>query len=125
MRKFLHVARLLILLALGCSIGLHWFVLQSVAWSAMLTRNLRTHSLAESIRQTFDGQHPCALCLAIAKGKHEQQKEEFPSPIQKLEFLSQNVSFAFFPPTRFTLLPRVTTDPWSLAFPPPKPPPRV
>ena len=125
MRQFLHISRLMILLALGCSIGVHWFVLQSVAWSSMLTRNLRTHSLVEAVLQTFDGNHPCALCLVIAKGRASEEKKEFPSPVQKLEFVSQTVAVAFFPPAQFELLPPVTAGCRLLAFPPPKPPPRA
>ena len=115
----------MILLALGCSIGAHWFLLQSVAWSSMLTRNLRTHSLMEAVQLTFDGNHPCALCLAIAKGKAGEEKKEFPSPIQKLECVTQTIAVAFYPPVQFDLLPPLTVGCSSLAFPPPKPPPRA
>ncbi len=125
MRRLLHISRLAILIAMGCSIGLHWAMLQSVAWSGMLTRNLRTHSFTEAVRLTFDGKHPCALCLAIAKGKSQEQKKEFPSPIQKLEFVNLAVAFDFFPPTQFELRAPACNTCRSLAFPPPKPPPRA
>ena len=34
----------------------------------MLVKNARTCSLAEAVKKTFDGEHPCALCRAINSG---------------------------------------------------------
>jgi hypothetical protein len=110
---------------MGCTIGLHWFLLQSVAWTAMLTRNLRSYSLIEAVEQTFDGKHPCSLCLAVEKGKSTEKSREFSSPIQKFEFINEASAFDFFPPTQYELLSPARLAYTSLALVPPIPPPRA
>ncbi len=76
-----RMAKLLVVAALASSIGLHWAVLQSVAWTAMLADNLRASSLAQAVQQTFDGRHPCSLCKAIAKAKNAERKKRLqPGP---------------------------------------------
>lgn len=40
-------------------------VLQVVAWGGMLVRYSREAPLREAVTKTFDGEHPCALCLTI------------------------------------------------------------
>ncbi len=124
MSVFARISKLVVLLALACSIGLHWFMLQSLAWTTMLGHNLRTGSLASAIERTFDGKHPCPLCLAIAKGKSSEKKAEFEPLVQKLEFVSSPTRFVFSPPTRFVLMVWAEVTYESLAFPPPTPPPR-
>jgi hypothetical protein len=39
-------------LMLVLSLGLHWTLLQTVAWTTMLANNLRTHSVAEAMSDT-------------------------------------------------------------------------
>lgn len=33
-------------------------------------------SVADAIETTFDGQHPCSMCSAIAEGKQAEQQSE-------------------------------------------------
>jgi hypothetical protein len=47
--------------AVLAGLGLHWTVLQSIAWTTMLADHLRADSLAEAVQKTFDGEHPCCL----------------------------------------------------------------
>src|SRR5208337_4785359 len=104
--------------------GLHWAMLQSVAWTTMLADNLRTQSLTEAVTHTFDGKHPCCLCKAIAAGRKSEQKKEFTAPIQKLEFPPVKENFVLIAPTQFQLLPQVNTFADLLTQKPPVPPPR-
>jgi len=67
-----------LVLALACSIGLHWDVLQSVAWVSMLAHNLRSLPVREAVTRTFDGKHPCVLCKAVAAGKKTESRGIFP-----------------------------------------------
>jgi hypothetical protein len=41
----------------------------------MLVNYSSADGLMEGARKTFDGQHPCAMCKAIAAGKQEEQKQ--------------------------------------------------
>ncbi|MCC6234859.1 MAG: hypothetical protein IT580_19610, partial [Verrucomicrobiales bacterium] len=56
--------RCVLALALVLATGLHWAVLQGVAWTGMLVTYSRDASLAEAVSRTLDGEHPCALCRA-------------------------------------------------------------
>ena len=55
--------------------GGHWAVLQTVAWAEMLRDyTQKTGSVALAVEQTFDGAHPCELCLQIATAKQQEAK---------------------------------------------------
>ena len=116
--------KFLVVVALVTTTGLHWAVLQSVAWTTMLADNLRTQSLTEAVTHTFDGNHPCSLCKAIAAGRKSEQKKEFTAPLQKLEFPPVKENFVLIAPSSFQLLPQANTFADSLTQKPPTPPPR-
>ena len=84
------VARGLIVCSLVVAIGGHWALLQSIAWVGMFAKFSQTCSFADAWVKTFDGNHPCKLCIVVQKGKESQQKQE-PAPIQpKLDFFILN-----------------------------------
>jgi hypothetical protein len=99
-RKLGHV---LLIVALVASVGGHWAVLQSVAWTNMLAENLHEVSVTAAFEKTFDGQHPCRLCRAITEGKNSEKKTELPAPLKKIEFISEQPIFVFNPPQKFHL----------------------
>jgi hypothetical protein len=110
--------------ALASSIGLHWMLLQSVAWTTMLAANLRSGSLQAAVQQTFDGKHPCCLCKAIANAKQGEKKNDFPAPVQKLDVILNRSIFVFNHPQLFwELSPRPDFN-RARAQKPPVPPPR-
>lgn len=74
-RRFAAVAVLVLIL------GLHWAALQTIAWSRMVLVYSRTASLGEAIRMTFDGQHPCRLCLAVREGRRAESNDP-PTPVK-------------------------------------------
>jgi hypothetical protein len=76
-------SKFLVVVALVATTGLHWAVLQSVAWTTMLASNLRTQSLAEAVTHTFDGRHPCCLCKTIAATKNPGRKPSLPFKSKK------------------------------------------
>lgn len=56
--------------------------LQTIAWGTMLLDSAeRTGSFKTAVEQTFDGQHPCELCLQIAAAKRQEVKDQ--SGLQK------------------------------------------
>jgi hypothetical protein len=62
-------------IALLCfAIGLHWYALQSIAWTTMVVKYARNCPLQEAFAKTFDGEHPCSLCHAVQNGKKSEQK---------------------------------------------------
>ena len=56
------------LLAILATLGGHWLVLQSFAWARMIHDYSQQESLGSAIAKTFDGKHPCELCLTIQTG---------------------------------------------------------
>jgi hypothetical protein len=100
---FARFGKTLLIVALVAMLGAHWAALQTVAWTAMLADNLQSSSFQAAVTKTFDGQHPCCLCKAIAAGKKSEKKTEFSFPSQKLEFPPLNETFALIAPSRFQL----------------------
>lgn len=122
---FAKIGHGILIVALLAATGAHWAVLQSVAWTAMLANNLQEQSLTLAVSQTFDGEHPCCLCKAIAAGKKSEKKTEFSIDLKKLEFISEKSAFVFNPPQDFCLLPEFAFSRHVLSTQPPVPPPRA
>ena len=120
----LRLAKFILVLALACSIGLHWVFFQSLAWSSMLAENLRLGSLAQAVTRTFDGQHPCRLCKAIADGKKSEKKSEGAPCFKTLEFPPATKEFVLTVPARFGLPSHAGISRRILSETPPTPPPR-
>lgn len=74
MRSSLH--KLLILCCALYLSGAHWVALQTTAWTGMLISRSIATSMAGAIETTFDGQHPCPMCSAIADGKQTERQSE-------------------------------------------------
>jgi hypothetical protein len=121
---FVRGKKFLVVLALVLSTGLDWAALQTVAWTTMLADNLRQQSLTQAVSQTFDGQHPCCLCKAIAAGKQSEKKTELSFQSQKLQFPPLNENFTLIAPSQFRLLPLENSSAKSLAQKPLLQPPR-
>jgi hypothetical protein len=118
-------AKILVVIALVLTTGLHWAVLQTVAWGAMLANNLRSESLTCAVSQTFDGAHPCCLCKAIAAAKQSQKKSDAVAATFKMEFPVTTGSLSLFPPQDFLLTEVKHGFAEVLAAQPPVPPPRL
>ncbi len=118
------VLRIATVLLLVLTLGWHWGVLQTVAWTGMVAAYSRDASLSEAISKTLDGKHPCPLCTAIAQGKKSEKKAEFTTLIKKLDFSYSQTVFVFSAPTAFWLLPTPNAASRSTDFSPPTPPPR-
>lgn len=54
---------------LSFSLGLHWAALQSVAWTSMLLTRTQQGGFVEALQTTFDGKHPCPICLVVREGR--------------------------------------------------------
>jgi hypothetical protein len=67
------VACIVTLLAM---LGGHWLVLQSFAWARMIVIYSRQGSLQSALSKTFDGKHPCGLCVSIHEGRQKEQQQE-------------------------------------------------
>ncbi len=56
--------------------GLPTGLVQCYAWATMIEARSVEATLAEAVSSTFDGEHPCALCLAVKKTSDDQREKE-------------------------------------------------
>ena len=115
--------RLLALVAALQLLGGHWVVLQTAAWVGMTVEYSKTESLPEALSKTFDGKHPCKLCVAVKQGRSEEQNQAQIKVSLKTEAILTAIVSApapTFVPAHFTAQP-VSADWHTLA--PPTPPP--
>lgn len=114
-------------LVLVLTLGLHWTLLQTMAWTGMIISYSRDASLTEAVSKTFDGQHPCCMCKAIKKARAEekQQQKQEKNPDSKIKLALPEIAFSLISPASALELPSV--DQWATArsYEPPKPRPRA
>ncbi len=121
---FVRIGKICLVLALMATLGAHWALLQSVAWTTMLADNLESSSFHDAVTMTFDGQHPCPICKAIAEAKKSEKKSEAVTTTLKLEFPPVNENFVLIAPSQFELLPLENSSAKSSAQKPLLQPPR-
>lgn len=118
------------LLAILMATGGHWFVLQTVAWGRMFVDFAQHDSLGTALVKTFDGQHPCRMCLQIRQGQQKEQQQGGRLPALKPEKLPElfcdarpvKVPLADVNPVAAPIFTEV--PPTDFVESPPKPPPR-
>lgn len=72
-RFVLRFAHRGVVVLLCLSLGLHWALLQGIAWTGMLISFAQEGTVIEAVEKTFDGQHGCALCAKVKKGSGPDQ----------------------------------------------------
>jgi hypothetical protein len=123
-----YAASLLALLAL---LGGHWLALQTVAWSVMVVQYSRQAPLVEAVIRTFDGRHPCQLCLSIKDGRQKEHAQSqgipWPKPDKETELLCEAKPCLLKLPAlaRAPLAPFTPRPPAHHIDSPPTPPPRA
>ncbi len=118
-------------LALFAIAGGHWAALQTVAWARMLAGYAQCgDSLTQAVSKTFDGAHPCPMCLKIAQAKaKEKQSPAAPAakddaPL-KATLAEADMRPAARPERAMRYHPLARADASRRAEPPLTPPPRV
>jgi hypothetical protein len=119
-----RLPKLLLVVALASSIGLHWAFFQTLAWAQMVISYSHDAPLTEALAKTFDGKHPCKLCKNIDESKRSEKKADSDLDLKKFEFSFVASEFIFRAPA-FVDEPRALNDfAASLVQSPPVPPPR-
>ena len=70
---------------LTLSLGLHWALLQSVAWAGMVVRYSQEDSLSTALAKTFDGRHSCKLCRIVQEGRSAEKAPAVELKLPKFE----------------------------------------
>lgn len=118
-------SRLIVILALLASVGGHWALLQSVAWTRMIIERTHEDSFVTAVKTTLDGEHPCDLCKRITEGKQNERHEEKMQTQVKIDMLCELRLIAIAPPSRAMNFPSGPTEGTPRAECPPVPPPRL
>jgi hypothetical protein len=116
--------RAVLIIALSVSIGGHWAALQSFAWASMLVEYSQRASVAKAIAQTFDGQHPCALCKQIVTGQHTPVKKGSLPTKAKSDLLCTTRTIVLLRPSRDADFFELALTIRQRFYSPPAPPPR-
>lgn len=109
------------------SLGMHWALLQTVAWTGMVITYSQCGSLQEAISKTFDGKHPCTLCKVVQKGRANEQKRDSQqlNPSVKLDIAVVWQSTDFIFGAGRELIPSADCNTHARYEEPPKPRPRL
>jgi len=122
---FKRAAKVSVILAVALSVGLHWALLQSVAWAGMFASYAQQTTLREAFTKTFDGKNPCRICRLVREGQQSEKAKESVLPLVKVESLPCAEVFVLTPPVPL-FYPSVSDE---AALPraesPPSPPPRA
>ena len=118
-------SRLIVILALLASIGGHWALLQSVAWTRMIIERTHADSFATAVQTTLDGAHPCDLCKRITEGKQNEQQPEKSLVKVKMDMLCERRIIAIAPTSEPLIFQSSPTQGTPRAERPPVPPPRA
>jgi hypothetical protein len=107
-------------------LGGHWALLQTAAWAGMIIDYSKSEGVEAGITKTFDGKHPCKLCLSIAENKQREAKHQGTNiGPAKLYLFYQTLRWALIPPGTFWELDTSTSSLFSTDNSPPVPPPRI
>jgi hypothetical protein len=78
--------------------GGHYLVLQATAWVGMVVNYSKAEGVGAGISKTFDGKHPCSLCLSIAKNKQTEKKQSTQLAAAKIYLIGHAQRWALQPP---------------------------
>ena len=120
-----RLAVFLCVIAVFQLIGGHWAVLQATAWIGMLVKYSQSEGMEAGISKTFDGKHPCDLCLSIAKNKLTEKKQSSRIDAAKIYLVASVQRWALQPPRESWCLMTTSVSLLGCDSSPPVPPPRA
>lgn len=122
---FKRAAKVAVILAVALSVGLHWVLLQGVAWTGMFASFAQETTLREAFTKTFDGKNPCRICKLVREGQQSEKARESILPLVKIESLPCAAVFVLTPPAPLSSPPAPDSIALVRAESPPSPPPRA
>jgi len=69
-----------------CQLGAHLILLQSYAWTNMALDHWKSAALKTALSETFDGRHPCGVCLKVQNDASSKKKQEARAPERGPDF---------------------------------------
>jgi hypothetical protein len=112
-------------LALLQILGGHWAALQVTAWVGMLVKYSQAEGVQVGIGKTFDGKHPCDLCVSIAKNTQTEKKQGSQLDVAKIYLVAHVQGWTLQPPCSSWRLRSTIASLVGCDSSPPVPPPRA
>jgi hypothetical protein len=120
-----RVKNTLVAVVLVLSIGLHWPLLQSVAWLNMIVSFSKEQGFQQAVATALSGKRPCQLCKFVSAGQKAEKKRTKEITAKKFDlFASTTAPFIFAAPIfqKFAEpLQRLEIRAWQPLAPPPDP----
>ena len=105
--------------------GGHWAALQVTAWVGMLVKYSQAEGVQVGISKTFDGKHPCDLCVSIAKNTQTEKKQGSQLDAAKIYLVAHAQGWTLQPPRSSWRLRTTIVSLLGHDSSPPVPPPRA
>ena len=83
-------------MVLVLSIGLHWPLLQSLAWLNMIVCFSKEQGLQQAVALTFSGKRPCKLCKFVSAGQNAEKKQTKETASKKFDLFAVSVPPFYF-----------------------------
>jgi hypothetical protein len=77
-----------VVVALIFSIGLHWPLLQSVAWVNMIATFSKEIGLERAVAKTLSGKYPCKLCKFVKEAEKADKKKSASDSLKKFDLFA-------------------------------------
>jgi len=77
-----NLAIIALLFAWLCAHGAVWNVVQVVAWSRMFAGYAQSLPIATALRETFDPQKPCELCVVVQQARETDPTSKPADPLR-------------------------------------------
>lgn len=123
-----RVSKAVVMIAVALSVGLHWVVLQSVAWTGMFVEYSAEYPLVTAIEKTFDGGNKCKICRLVEDETQTAAETEadYTVKLTKIDgFNGDDGARVFAPPVMVFTVVAVSFPPGRSDCPPVLPPPQV
>ena len=104
--------KIIAVIILTLSLGLHWALLQSVAWAGMMVTFSQEGSIASAIEKTFNGKHACKLCRVVRAGCSQEKAPATDAKPLKLEACAPVQLMSKARELNVTLLPESPASRW-------------
>ena len=94
----------------------------------MFIANLNKVSVTEAVEKTFDGEHPCPMCLAIKEGQKKEKDDSKPltvKSVKKFEAVLVVETRLVAPPAQIRSFPWLVSSFEGRSERPSMPPPRA
>ncbi|MDA7665906.1 hypothetical protein OAM00_04280 [Verrucomicrobia bacterium] len=82
-------AKLIVVTSLTLSIGGHWGLLQTIAWSNMLLDYSENLTWTSALSKTIDPDTSCRICEFVQEGRNQESNQDFSKTQFKIDLVCE------------------------------------